>query len=155
MSPERSTPRFWVDGYCDGACSGNPGPGGWAYRVEWPEATEEGSGGEPHTTNNRMELVAAREALQAFLRRREPGQGLQLHTDSRNVIGWLSGGWKRRANQDLFPEIDRLTALVGPALRWQHVRGHRDNPGNNRVDQLAVEACQRQLKAPSEPSPGG
>ena len=144
----------WLDAYCDGACSGNPGPGGWAYRIEWPEAAEEGSGGEPQTTNNRMELVAAREAMASFLRRRRPAQGLRLHTDSRNVIGWLSENWKRKANTDLFPEIDRLTAALGKELSWRHVRGHRDNLGNNRVDQLAVEACQRQkplIDSPLQP----
>ncbi|MGH7666616.1 MAG: ribonuclease H family protein [Candidatus Dormibacteria bacterium] len=140
--PEPSS--SWLDGYCDGACSGNPGPGGWAYRIEWEGAAEEGSGGDPNTTNNRMELVAAREALRAFGRRGRPDQGLRLHTDSRNVIGWLSERWKRKANPDLFPEIDRLVAELGPRLQWRHVRGHRDNPGNNRVDQLAVEACRRQ-----------
>ena len=147
MTETWSPPSSWVDGYCDGACSGNPGPGGWAFRIEWPDLAEEGSGGEPQTTNNRMELAAAREAISAFSRRRQPGQGLRLHTDSRNVIGWLSEHWKRKANTDLFPELDRLTAALGPALSWRHVRGHRDNPGNNRVDELAVAACERQKQA--------
>ncbi|HEY6538536.1 MAG TPA: ribonuclease H [Candidatus Dormibacteraeota bacterium] len=148
------TPRTWVDGYCDGACSGNPGPGGWAFRLEWPDGVEEGSGGELHTTNNRMELVAAREAVAAFVTRRRTDQGLRLHTDSRNVIGWLGERWKRKANTDLFPEIDRLTGSLGPALHWRHVRGHRDNLGNNRVDELAVEACRRQ-QAPTPPRAEG
>jgi len=139
-----TAPSLWVDAYCDGACSGNPGPGGWAFRIEWPEAAEEGSGGESQTTNNRMELVAAREAMAAFGSRRRTDQGLRLHTDSLNVINWLSGSYKRKANIDLFPEIDKLTAALGRALVWRHVRGHRDNVGNNRVDQLAVEACKRQ-----------
>ncbi|MGC1185468.1 MAG: ribonuclease H [Candidatus Dormiibacterota bacterium] len=146
--------QSWVDGYCDGACSGNPGPGGWAYRIEWPEAAEEGAGGEPQTTNNRMELIAAREAMAAFRRRRQPDQGLRLHTDSRNVIGWLSEHWKRKANTDLYPAIDALTASLGPALSWRHVRGHRDNVGNNRVDLLAVEACQTQ-KPPEDQAVSG
>jgi ribonuclease HI len=147
LSGEAPLATAWVDGYCDGACSGNPGPGGWAYRIEWPAAAEEGAGGEPLTTNNRMELIAAREALTAFRRRRQTGQGLRLHTDSRNVIGWLSEHWKRKANTDLYPALDELTASLGPALAWRHVRGHRDNVGNNRVDQLAVEACQSQKPA--------
>ncbi|MFZ0995114.1 MAG: ribonuclease H [Candidatus Dormiibacterota bacterium] len=137
-----AAPR-WVDGYSDGACSGNPGPGGWAYLIEWPGGVEEGSGCDPQTTNNRMELVAAREAMAAFLRQRAPGQGLRLHTDSRNVIGWLSEHWKRKANTDLFPELDRLTSQLGGGLAWVWVHGHQDNPGNNRVDELAVAACQR------------
>ncbi|MGH7639852.1 MAG: ribonuclease H family protein [Candidatus Dormibacteria bacterium] len=153
MSPPR--PGLWVDGYCDGACSGNPGPGGWAYRLEWPAGVEEGSGGERQTTNNRMELVAAREALAAFSRRRLSGQGLRLHTDSRNVIGWLQQNWRRKANLDLFPELDRLTKELGEGLSWQHVRGHEDNAGNNRVDQLAVQACRSQSGQTAAPGDGG
>ena len=90
-----------------------------------------------------MELVAAREAMAAFIRKRAPDQGLRLHTDSRNVIGWLRENWKRKANVDLFPELDRLTSLLGESLAWVWVHGHQDNPGNNRVDELAVAACQR------------
>ncbi|MGA7173797.1 MAG: ribonuclease H [Candidatus Dormiibacterota bacterium] len=154
MKAPMTAPSHWVDGYCDGACSGNPGPGGWAFRIEWSEAVEEGSGGESQTTNNRMELVAAREAMSTFGRRRHSDQGLRLHTDSLNVINWLSGSYKRKANLDLFPEIDKLTAALGPALVWRHVRGHRDNLGNNRVDQLAVEACTRQKPLPGSASEG-
>ncbi len=134
-----------MEGYSDGACSGNPGPGGWAYRIEWPEGPEEGSGAEPHTTNNRMELIGAREALAAFDRKRQPGQGLRLHVDSRNVIGWLAEGWKRKANLDLFPALDQLWQRLraGDCVSLVYVRGHADDAGNNRVDQLAVEACRR------------
>ena len=135
--------RRWVDAYSDGACSGNPGPGGWAYRLEWDDGPEEGSGGEPVTTNNRMELVAAREALAAFAARRAGDQGLRLHVDSQNVIGWLVGGWKRNANRDLFPAIDRLLVELGDAVALVHVRGHAGSDGNNRVDRLAVEASRR------------
>jgi ribonuclease HI len=143
VSPASLPPTNWVDAYSDGACSGNPGPGGWAYRIEWPTAPQEGSGGEPVTTNNRMELVASREAMAAFLDRAGADQGLRLHTDSRNVIGWLAENWKRKANTDLYPDIDRLTARLGPRLAWVHVRGHQDNAGNNRVDQLAVTAAKQ------------
>ena len=134
------TVRRWVDAYSDGACSGNPGPGGWAFLLLWDDGPEEGSGGERDTTNNRMELVAAREAMAAFLARRAADQGLRLHVDSQNVIGWLVGGWKRNANRDLYPAIDRLLAELDGAVRLVHVRGHGDNEGNNRVDRLAVEA---------------
>ncbi len=135
--------RRWVDAYSDGACSGNPGPGGWAFRLQWEDGAEEGSGGERDTTNNRMELVAAREAMAAFLARRAPDQGLRLHVDSQNVIGWLVGGWKRNANRDLYPAIDRLLAQLDGAVKLVHVRGHADSEGNNRVDRLAVEASRR------------
>ena len=143
MSPVQGAPDNWVDAYTDGACSGNPGPGGWAFRIEWPDGVEEGSGPEAHTTNNRMELVGAREALAAFSRRHVAGQGLLLHVDSRNVIGWLSEGWKRKANLDLFPPIDRLLAELSGQVAFKYVRGHSDSAGNNRVDQLAVAAAKR------------
>jgi ribonuclease HI len=142
LSLAQTVGLHWVNAYSDGACSGNPGPGGWAYLIEWTGGVEEGSGGDRQTTNNRMELIAAREAMTAFLRKRGAGQGLRLHTDSRNVIGWLSEHWKRKANADLFPELDRLTGELGDSLAWVWVHGHRDNPGNNRVDELAVAACQ-------------
>jgi ribonuclease HI len=139
----RARPTTWVHAYSDGACSGNPGPGGWGFLIQWQDGVEEGSGGEPSTTNNRMELVAAREAMAAFARRRLPGQGLLLHVDSLNVIGWLSKGWKRNANQDLFPAIDRLLGELDGAVQFAHVRGHQDSAGNNRVDRLAVEASRQ------------
>lgn len=130
----------WVDAYSDGACSGNPGPGGWAFRIEWEDGVEEGSGPAAHTTNNRMELVAARETLAAFARRGRPTQGLRLHVDSLNVIGWLAKGWKRKANLDLFPAIDSLMAQLTGRVALVHVRGHANSAGNNRVDELAVAA---------------
>ncbi len=143
MTSGQGRPAHWVHAYSDGACSGNPGPGGWGFLIQWEEGVEEGSGGEASTTNNRMELVAAREAMAAFSRRRSPEQGLLLHVDSLNVIGWLSKGWKRNANQDLFPPIDRLLAELDGVVRFVHVRGHQDSAGNNRVDRLAVEASRR------------
>ncbi len=133
----------WVDAYSDGACSGNPGPGGWGFLIEWDDGVQEGSGGELSTTNNRMELVGAREALAAFSSRRTATQGLRLHVDSLNVIGWLSKGWKRNANQDPYPPIDRLLKDLAGMVRFVHVRGHQDSVGNNRVDRLAVEASRR------------
>ncbi len=130
-----------VDGYADGACSGNPGPGGWAYRLEWPGGVEEASGGDPATTNNRMELTAVAEALRAFAARSRPDQTLRLHVDARNVIGWLTLGWKRNANRDLYPAIDQRLAELRGRVALVHVRGHADNAGNNRVDGLAVLAA--------------
>ena len=129
-----------VIAYTDGACSGNPGPGGWAYRLEWPDGRiEEGSGGELQTTNNREELKAAREALRAVRARigAEPWE-IVIRTDSLGVINWLTRKWKRNKNLDLFPEID---ALVDARVRFEHVRGHSGDPGNERVDVLAVAAA--------------
>jgi ribonuclease HI len=132
--------------YTDGACSGNPGPGAWAYRLEWPDGTvEEASAAEPATTNNREELKAVREALRAVRRRigTDPRWAIVVRTDSLGVMNWLTRRWKRNANLDLFPEID---ALVDGRVRFEHVRGHAGVPGNERVDELAVSAI-RELVA--------
>ncbi len=124
--------------YTDGACSGNPGPGGWAYRIEWPDGSiEEGSGGEPSTTNNRQELIAVREALRAIRHAGGEGVPIIIRTDSQGVINWLTRRWKRNANLDLFPTID---PLVTPHVQFEYVRGHAGIPGNERVDALAVAA---------------
>jgi ribonuclease HI len=126
--------------YTDGACSGNPGAGGWAYRIEWPDgAIEEAAGAEPATTNNREELKAVREALRA-IRARIDGDSrwrIVVRTDSLGVINWLTRKWKRNKNLDLFPTID---PLVDSRVRFEHVRGHSGDPGNDRVDELAVAA---------------
>lgn len=135
MSEERT-----VIAYTDGACSGNPGAGAWAYRLEWPDGSvEEASGAAPATTNNREELKAVREALLAVRRRigDGPGWAVVVRTDSRGVINWLQRTWKRNKNLDLYPEID---ALIDPRVRFEWVRGHSGNTGNDRVDALAVRA---------------
>jgi ribonuclease HI len=129
--------------YTDGACSGNPGAGGWAYRIEWPDGeVEEAAGSEPQTTNNREELRAVREALLAVRRRigLDPGWRLVVRTDSLGVINWLTRRWKRNKNLDLYPTID---PLIDARVRFEHVRGHSGNPGNERVDELAVAAYKR------------
>lgn len=136
MTPAPAT----VVAYTDGACSGNPGPGAWAYRLEWPDGrVEEATGADPATTNNREELKAVREALRAVRRRIgvDPGWRVVVRTDSLGVVNWLTRRWKRNANLDLFPEID---PLVDGRVRFEHVRGHAGNAGNERVDSLAVAA---------------
>lgn len=136
-----------VIAYTDGACSGNPGVGAWAYRLEWPDGSvEEAVGSEPQTTNNREELKAVREALLAF-RRRVDGDSawrIVVRTDSLGVINWLSGSWKRKKNLDLYPAID---ALIDARVRFEYVRGHSGVPGNERVDALAVAETQRAAAA--------
>jgi ribonuclease HI len=129
-----------VIAYTDGACSGNPGTGAWAYRLEWPDGTvEEDAGAERETTNNREELKAVREALRRVHRRidDDPRWLIVVRTDSVNVINWLRRTWKRRANLDLFPTID---PLIDSRVRFEHVRGHSGDAGNERVDMLAVAA---------------
>lgn len=132
-----------VVAHTDGACSGNPGAGGWAYLLEWPAGeVEEGSGSEPLTTNNRMELTAVREALRR-IRARIGDDGawrIVVRTDSQGVINWLTRRWRRNRNLDLLAEID---PLIDARLSFEWVRGHSGDPWNERVDALAVQACTR------------
>jgi ribonuclease HI len=140
--------------YTDGACSGNPGAGGWAYRIEWPDgAVEEAAGAEPATTNNREELKAVREALRAVRARidGDPRWRIVVRTDSLGVINWLTRRWKRNKNLDLFPTID---PLVDSRVHFEHVRGHSGDPGNDRVDELAV-AAYRTLQSSQGATPRG
>lgn len=131
--------------YTDGACSGNPGPGGWGAILEYNGRRRELSGGEPETTNNRMELLAAISALSAL---KEPC-AVTLYTDSQyfsNAInlGWLRDwkrrGWKRKdgalKNPDLWQTLDALLETHKVKVVW--VKGHAENEGNNRCDELAV-----------------
>ncbi|MCL1828407.1 MAG: ribonuclease HI [Oscillospiraceae bacterium] len=134
-----------VTAYTDGACSGNPGPGGWGAILLFGEAFRELSGGEPETTNNRMELKGVISALKAL---KEPCE-VALFTDSRYIAdainaGWLRSwkqkGWKRKdgelKNTDLWMELDILLAEHIVTVTW--VRGHSDNELNNRCDELAA-----------------
>ncbi|MBC6953417.1 MAG: ribonuclease HI [Leptolyngbya sp. PLA2] len=139
--------------FTDGACSGNPGPGGWAYilRDERTGVEKEASGGEPETTNNRMELVAVIEGLGAL---RRPTV-VELHSDSQYVLNgmrewlpaWKARGWRTAGrqpvkNRDLWERLDALLAMHEVRFNW--VRGHSDHPENERCDRLAVAARERQ-----------
>lgn len=136
-----------VEIWTDGACSGNPGPGGWGAVLRFGERERELSGGEAQTTNNRMELRAAIESLNALKR---PCDVL-LHTDSRYVMdgitdwirGWKARGWKTAAkkpvkNADLWQELDMANSRH--QVRWHWVKGHAGDAGNERADQLARDA---------------
>lgn len=136
-----------VEIYTDGACRGNPGPGGWGALLTSGEHAKELSGAEPLTTNNRMELTAVIRALEALKR---PSQ-LRIFTDSeyvrRGITEWLRNwkarGWKTAdrkpvKNQDLWERLDALAA--GHEVEWRWVKGHAGIPGNERVDRLANEA---------------
>jgi ribonuclease HI len=133
-----------VELYTDGACSGNPGPGGWGALLLYGDHRRELSGGESSTTNNRMELMAVIEGVRA-LKRSVP---LTIYTDSVYVMkgitewiaGWKRNGWKTAAkkpvkNEDLWRELDSV--LEGHDVQWQWVKGHAGNPGNERADELA------------------
>ncbi|HAU28539.1 MAG TPA: ribonuclease HI [Rhodospirillaceae bacterium] len=140
-----------VEIFTDGACSGNPGPGGWGALLRYGGVEREISGGERETTNNRMELMAAIEALSALKR---PCR-VRLHTDSRYVRdgvmrwmhGWKRNGWKTSdrkpvKNQDLWQALD--TAMAAHDVEWIWVEGHAGHPENERVDVLARAAVPRQ-----------
>ena len=133
--------------YTDGACSGNPGPGGWAAILIYGQAERELSGGEPSTTNNRMEMTAIISALSAL---KEPCI-VELHSDSRYVLDAIEKGWAVRwknnswmrnkkepaLNPDLWETLLNLLEVHDVRCHW--VKGHADNPYNNRCDALAVE----------------
>lgn len=143
---ERKAERAHVTIYTDGGCSPNPGTGGWAAILIFGKHQRELSGGEPHTTNNRMELTAAVEALSALKR---PCL-VDLYTDSQylrmGITEWMQG-WKRRSwkrkggellNADLWQRLDRLNREH--TVSWHWVRGHAGNPYNERCDLLAAQA---------------
>jgi ribonuclease HI len=132
--------------WTDGACSGNPGPGGWGVVMRYGLRQRELSGGEPLTTNNRMEMTAAIKALEALTR----PCAVDLHTDSQYLRGGVSGwmaAWKKNGwltadrkpvkNQDLWEELDRL--LGRHKIRWHWVKGHAGHAENERADELARE----------------
>jgi len=140
-----------VELYTDGACSGNPGVGGWGCLLRYNGHERELSGGEAETTNNRMELTAAIEGLRAL---REPCR-VELYTDSRYIEqafsagwleNWLKSGWRKSdkspvLNRDLWEELHRLTQEHEVSFHW--VRGHAENEFNNRCDALAVAAREK------------
>lgn len=133
-----------IEMFTDGACSGNPGPGGWGVILRAGDTEKEMSGGERATTNNRMEMMAVIKGLQALTKPSE----ITLYTDSRYVLdgatkwilGWKKNGWKTAdkkpvKNEDLWRALDAEAARH--SIRWQWVRGHDGHPENERVDALA------------------
>ena len=130
--------------WTDGACSGNPGPGGWGAILRLGGADRELSGGEPATTNNRMELTAAISALRTL----DEASDVDIHTDSQYVRGGITGwmaGWKRNGwrtadkkpvkNIELWQQLD--AAAARHTIRWHWVKGHAGHPENERADELA------------------
>jgi ribonuclease HI len=143
MRPEGIV-RVWTDG----ACLGNPGPGGWGAVLRWNGHEKELSGGEAETTNNRMELMAAIQALDALKR----PSVVELTTDSQYVrkgmlewmANWKKNGWRTAAkkpvkNDDLWKRLD--SAVARHEVRWHWVKGHSGHPENERADELASTAA--------------
>jgi ribonuclease HI len=144
--------------YTDGACSGNPGPGGWGVVLQWQGREKEMHGGDPLTTNNRMELMAAIQALETL---RRPAK-VRLHTDSTYLLngitkwveGWQRNGWKTAArkpvkNEDLWRRL--VEAIKPHEVSWEWVKGHAGDPGNERADALARRGIE---EAASVAAPG-
>jgi len=141
-----------IDIYTDGACIGNPGPGGWAALLRGPDGERELVGSDTDTTNNRMEMMGAIMALEALPETR----AVTLYSDSQYLIkgitewfgGWVQNGWRTSSgepvkNADLWGRLH--TARLCHNVRWQWVKGHAGNPGNERVDALANAAAERVL----------
>jgi ribonuclease HI len=155
-SPEKITkpaPRQVVI-YTDGACKGNPGPGGWGAVLTSGNTEKELFGGELGTTNNRMEITAVIEALAAL---KQPCK-VTLYLDSEYVRkgitewihGWKARGWRTAAkapvkNVDLWQRLDALVSSGGHAIDWRWVKGHAGDPGNERADGLANMGVERAL----------
>ena len=140
--------------YTDGACKGNPGPGGWGVLMLSGGAEKELFGGELGTTNNRMELMAVIQALQALKR----PCAVTLHVDSQYVLkgitewlpGWKRKGWRTAGGQpvknvELWQQLEKLVAEGGHAIDWRWVRGHNGDPGNERADVLANRGVDQAL----------
>jgi ribonuclease HI len=143
-----------VEMFSDGACSGNPGPGGWGVVMRWQGRERELSGGEAATTNNRMELMAAIQGLEALKR----GVRVRVHTDSmylkdgitRWIARWKANGWRTAdkkpvKNVDLWQRLDE--ALKRHEVSWHWVRGHAGHPENERADRLAREGMAPYIRA--------
>nr|WP_315242482.1 ribonuclease HI [uncultured Albidiferax sp.] len=135
-----------VDMYTDGACKGNPGPGGWGVLLTWGGTEKEMFGGELATTNNRMEMMAVIEGLSAL---KQPCS-ITLYIDSQYVLkgmtewlkGWKARGWLTASkepvkNVDLWQRLDALVNTAGHKIDWRWVKGHAGHPGNERADALA------------------
>ncbi len=129
--------------HTDGSCSGNPGPGGWGAVIHFNDEEIKISGGEKDTTNNRMEMTAIIEALKWLREKDILERSIEIFSDSNLIIQTMNKGWKKKANQDLWAEIDKQRAWLN--IKWTWVKGHADNKYNNLADELAVSETQKFL----------
>jgi ribonuclease HI len=123
--------------YTDGACSGNPGPGGWASIIINGDYIHKISGSDKSTTNNRMEIIAVIEGLKMI----NETSKVEVITDSAYVVNTMTKGWKRNKNQDLWEELDNLVFKRDVKFTW--VKGHASNQYNNECDKMAVSEYQK------------
>ena len=126
-----------IDIYTDGSCLGNPGPGGWAAIIVEGGSRRTLKGGASKTTNNRMELAAAIEGLEATPR----DASVTIHSDSQYLVNTMTRNWKRKANTDLWKELDALAAKR--RVRWKWVKGHDGHPENEEADRIAVGEAEK------------
>ncbi|QIL69003.1 ribonuclease HI [Diaphorobacter sp. HDW4B] len=140
--------------YTDGACKGNPGPGGWGAVLSSGKSEKELFGGELDTTNNRMELLAVIEALSALKRPCEVALYLDSQYVRKGITEWIHG-WKKKnwrtaggdpvKNVELWKRLDELVANAGHQIEWHWVKGHAGDPGNERADGLANKGVEKAL----------
>jgi len=140
-----------IDLYVDGACSGNPGPGGWAFRIETDTTFIEGSGYTPQATNNQMEIVAAIKGLEALREvspklRFKPSK-VNVYSDSEYLIKSMKGEYKKKTNLPYWYELERLGEELN--AKWFHIAGHSGHEQNERVDSLAKEAITKGVQGAS------
>ncbi|MBI5753990.1 ribonuclease HI [Candidatus Peregrinibacteria bacterium] len=141
--------RKKIEIYTDGSCLGNPGPGGWGVIILQEKSDIKLSGSEAHTTNNRMEMMAIIKALEWLHENLNKGElaGIRvtIYSDSNLLMGTLNQGWKRKANTDLWAQIDKLRAWLN--IEWTWVKAHATNKKNNQVDKLALAAATKAKNA--------
>lgn len=137
--------------YTDGSCLGNPGPGGWAFLLAEGKDTAsqkvffKHSGSDFQTTNNRMEMTAFLESLK-YLYKNFPLHQIEINSDSNLLVQTINQGWKKKANQDLWMEIDKLIPKINFKIFW--VKAHANNRLNNLCDELAFAAANKAQKSP-------
>jgi len=129
-----------IEVHSDGSCLGNPGPGGYAAIIQGPKGEVELVGGDPDTTNNRMEMKAILEAFKYLNKHELSDSVVRVHTDSRLIVNTFKENWKKKENKDLWAEIESEYASLysaGNSVEWEWVKGHAGHPENERADDLA------------------
>ena len=138
-----------VEIFTDGACSGNPGAGGWGAILRYKDVEKEMSGGEKETTNNRMEMTAVIKALEFTLHTKLPVNEINIYSDSLYVINTMKGLYSMRTNLDLWARLANLATKLSASnlqINWIHVKGHTGHINNEVVDRLANLLSQTKLK---------
>lgn len=140
-----------IEIYTDGSCRGNPGPGGWGailLEKDSKKPFETVKGHESDTTNNRMEMIAVIEALRYLHENHMQNMDVILHSDSNLIVKTLNEGWKRKANLDLWEELDELNEELSVKFIW--IRGHNNHKWNEEVDRIALAEATKAKKSPNK-----